>query len=149
MNKSKHKIAVTSRSFSFNKILRSELDAIYSFVKYNETGKKLNGEEIQLLQRNLGLAEDGVAWLQTFLSYYHNQDNSGLEELMENNIRVIPRKMSLQDAASEFPYNANEIERKILLHNLKKENIILEKWFVLKINAAFNADFLGILNIFI
>jgi D-3-phosphoglycerate dehydrogenase len=46
MNKSKRKIAVTSRSFSCNEILRAELDAVYSFVKYNETGKKINGDAL-------------------------------------------------------------------------------------------------------
>ena len=42
----KDKIAVCSRSFSNNEILRSEVKALYKNVKFNEEGKKLVGEQL-------------------------------------------------------------------------------------------------------
>ena len=44
MNKSK--VAVCSRSFSKNKILRKELELKYDFIKFNDEGLKLEGENL-------------------------------------------------------------------------------------------------------
>ena len=44
MNKSK--VAVCSRSFSKNKILRKELELKYDFIKFNDEGVKLEGENL-------------------------------------------------------------------------------------------------------
>jgi phosphoglycerate dehydrogenase-like enzyme len=47
MDKKKIKISVASRSLSSNQVLRSELNAIYENVQYNELGLKLSGDDLR------------------------------------------------------------------------------------------------------
>jgi len=60
---STEKVAVCSRSFSKNPILRAELLARYKYVKFNETGRQLDGEELIAFLRGHDKAITGLEYI--------------------------------------------------------------------------------------
>ena len=97
--KNESKIAVTSRSFSKNKVLRSILESKYKNVQFNDQGKSLNGHDLISFLKDtekaiVGLEKfdanilDKLPNLKVISKYGVGLNNLDLKELKKRNIRL-------------------------------------------------------------